>query len=1035
VNAILIRPGAQSVDWLLATIAELKGGDPLAPVTVVVPSNHVGLAVRRDLARRGYANVRFGVMGHLVEPLGAPPLAAAGRTPLTTPSEEAAVREAVYRSGDAFGDVREHPALIRTLRDLFRELRAAVLDRQHLDDLRPWGRMADVAVSVFAEWRSVVESSNLYDDEDLVVSATVALARPEAVRLMSEIGAVVLYLPAGVRPSEARFLVELSKRCPIRVALSWFGDVLADAPSRRIAEQLGVETASATTALEPSVRLVAVSDAAEEVRSAVRNLLSRVEQGAELGRVAMVYANADPYGPMLRDTLDSANVAWAGIDGRPLSESWSGRGLLGLLRLRERDFARVDVLAWLGSLPESDPGGVSIGDWDRLSRTAAVVKGAKQWKERLGLQALEARNEADGMEKDGRSEGAIRFRRYEARAMDRMADFIKQAEAQTLRPADQSWSGYAAWAEAIRRHFIPSGAEWPEREREADDMIAQQLVQLGAATAVEAGTTIERFVEACAAALENRRQTEGRLGSGVAVGPISSLFGLSFDFVHILGAAEQALPHPDPPDPVFPPDGGPDPLGRVERRRSEQRRVFLAAVAAGKEVRLSFPAWDADLRPSYPSPWSIELAKSSDGAVKATDLRFGAGATNVEAIPSPEAALRVVPALINVAEWRVACARREGANLPHAGLAKREDLPLGRHLEVRRARQSDNFTEFDGNVETEVRSLQALSEGLAFKAQSPSTIEGWATCPFRYLLERLVEVDPTERPEQDVAWSIGAAAKGSLLHGILSRFFTERRDAHGTGRYGADDFRRIEEIAHEEFSKVERSGTTGHQLAWENEKHAMLADLRTLLRKDEELFADGLRPALFEQAFGMGNAGWDALVLDLGAGRSAKLRGRIDRIDLGPDPSEPEAARLIDYKTGSAFNYKESEFAKDPVVAGTKVQPSVYAAAVRSQFADIRISSGYWFASAKGGFNFLHVADDEARLREVLGVMDRGLRSGAFPQVPGDERADPERTGWINCFYCPFDRICPTGRDRMRERKRDRPGPLIHLQLRKSDGS
>ena len=78
--ATCVRPGPQALAWLNAKIADLKGGDPLAPVTVVVSSNHVGLATRRSLARTGYANVRFGVMGRLVEPLGAPSLSAAGQS-------------------------------------------------------------------------------------------------------------------------------------------------------------------------------------------------------------------------------------------------------------------------------------------------------------------------------------------------------------------------------------------------------------------------------------------------------------------------------------------------------------------------------------------------------------------------------------------------------------------------------------------------------------------------------------------------------------------------------------------------------------------------------------------------------------------------------------------------------------------------------------------------------------------------------------------------------------------------------------------
>ena len=134
-NATWVRPGPHARRWLDDQIAELKAGDPLAPVTVVVASNHIGLATRRSLARTGYANVRFGVLGRLVEPLGAPALAAAGWSPLTAPAEEAAVVQAVRRKGQGFGAVGAHPSLVRTLRDLFRELRAAELDDARLGAL------------------------------------------------------------------------------------------------------------------------------------------------------------------------------------------------------------------------------------------------------------------------------------------------------------------------------------------------------------------------------------------------------------------------------------------------------------------------------------------------------------------------------------------------------------------------------------------------------------------------------------------------------------------------------------------------------------------------------------------------------------------------------------------------------------------------------------------------------------------------------------------------------------------------------------
>jgi ATP-dependent helicase/nuclease subunit B len=1043
VNLVRVRPGKQSLDWLGARIADLKGDDPLAPVTVVVSSNHVGLAARRNLARGGYANVRFGVMGRLVEPLGAPALAAAGRSPLTLPSREAAIREAIRRKGQDFKEVGEHPALVRVLGELFGELREAETDEARLQQLAGRGLMAELALGVYREYLAIVSAAGLYDDQDLLASATAALSGTDISRQVREIGAVVVYLPAAQKPAETRFLKALSMHCSVDLALSALAEPLADTPSASIAEAFGASWSelAAAGAGASAVSLIAAPDATEEVRSVVRLVLSKLEEGLELRRIAIVYRDREPYGPLIRDTLDAAEVPWAGIDGRPLAESWAGRSMIGLLRLRERRFARVAVLAWLGALPVADPGGVSIGDWDRLSREAGVVSGAKQWVARLRLQAEGINAQADEMERTGASEGAIRYRRREAGALKRMANFIEGAERNTQAPIDAGWSALADWAEKARRTYAPVRDDWPEREREADEMIGELLIQMASAGAVEDKVNFERFVEVCEAALESRHQAEGRLGSGVAVGPVGALYGMEFELVFVLGATERALPRAAAPDPVFPPDGGPDPLGRTERRRAEERRDFLAAIAAAKSAWLTFPAFDPDLRPSYPSPWVIAFAETESGRpVSAADLREGKGAKNVLAIPSPDAGLEKAPSLLNVAEWRVVVARRERGvgGLKASGLALRADLPLRRQLEVRAARLSSLFTEFDGNVASEVAGLEVLSAGLDRRGHSPSSIEGWATCPFSYLLSRVLRIEETERPEQEIEWAIGALTRGALVHDVLSRFFGELH-AHGrpgpAEAYTAADQKLIEDIAKEEFARLEAAGATGNALAWENEKQALLVDLQTFLRRDEKVREDGLVPSLFEQGFGMGRDPWDELSIDLPDGRRARLRGRIDRIDLGPDPSAPQVARLIDYKTGGSTRYSENAFRKDPVVAGTKVQPSIYGAAIRARYPGIRVESAYWFASSKGAFKLMSVPDDPERLRSALAVVDRGIRAGAFPQVPGSESGRPGAAGWDNCSYCPYDRVCPNGRDQMQERKQDQPGPRIHLELGGDDGS
>src|SRR5581483_10832553 len=164
-----------------------------------------------------------------------------------------------------------------------------------------------------------------------------------------------------------------------------------------------------------------------------------------------------------------------------------------------------------------------------LSRQAAVVGGAAQWVARLRMRAAGQRTEAEGMEHAGKSEGAVQFVRREASALDRMASFIERLDQETRPPAGQTWPDLVRWAEHARRTFIPTAEDWPEREREADEMIGELLTQMGSAAAVGGEVTIERFVESVRAAVEGRREAEGSLGSGVVVGSIGSLRGLDFD--------------------------------------------------------------------------------------------------------------------------------------------------------------------------------------------------------------------------------------------------------------------------------------------------------------------------------------------------------------------------------------------------------------------------------------------------------------------------------------------------------------------------
>ena len=102
VNIRWVRYGRPAAEAVRSAISQAKGDEPLAPVSVVVPSNYVGVATRRLLASGalgpvshrgiGVAAVSFVTVYRLAELLGSTRLAAGGRRPVSTPVIAAALR-------------------------------------------------------------------------------------------------------------------------------------------------------------------------------------------------------------------------------------------------------------------------------------------------------------------------------------------------------------------------------------------------------------------------------------------------------------------------------------------------------------------------------------------------------------------------------------------------------------------------------------------------------------------------------------------------------------------------------------------------------------------------------------------------------------------------------------------------------------------------------------------------------------------------------------------------------------------------------
>src|SRR5487761_339114 len=1018
---VLVRAGPAATAWVAQRIQKLQAGDPLRPVAGGVPSHHAGLHLRRRLAAEGYATVRFMVLAQLAEALGARRLAAEGSAPLTAVTRDALIRGALRVSGGPLAQNAEQAGLVDRIAALAADLRRRAEQAADTGRILATGTATSrAAVRAIAEYERRRLENRLYEQVDLLEGAAAAVEGGAGEAVLRDVGAVVVHLPARLDAPEAALLRSLARHSAVVVALPAV-DGMDDAMA---AARLGVEPPTAAVAgsvPQATARVVIASDPIEEVRAAVRDVLAALERDVPvpLHRTAIVYRDEETYGAVLRDTLRVAGIVPAVLGGRPLLESVAASGLLGLIRLRDQDFARPTVLAWLSGLPHESGVLRTQARWDLLSRIAGVVRGAGQWRNRLtelGAARAQVLRQLDADRDDPTVEARCASIERDIEDARRIVKQVAAIDLVSHPPAQATWQAYVEWALRLRDEFLTPDAAWSAEDREASQMVEEVVRGLAAAQEVEPTVSVAVFLRALEGGLRARRRPEGRLGSGVVIGAHRLLLAMDFDRVHVLGVVEASFPAAMPVDPLL----ADDPLRRREEHEARERRDWLVALAAadGGEVLVSVPLVDSEGRAVYPSPWLLELLADGGSPPPATAVRAGtfspprlrragggdrgtAGATPLH--------------LAERREWEAAAAHRAGLDLTMTPLARRDDLPLGRALSVVRARRSARLTEFDGNLAADI-DLSLIARGLSGEAQSASGVQTWATCPFRFLLGRVLVVAPTEDVEDERWWQIDAAERGSLIHRILEQFFAEVAQSGQPPpgvAYADEDVRRMEAIAAEEFALLARRGAAGHPLVWENERAAILADLRTLLRHDAEQRGAGQwRPAHLEQPFGIDSAegSWPPVTVALPDRRSMTLRGFIDRVDRGDG-----GLLVIDYKTGRDVRVEVS--AANRLSGGRALQLPLYARAARDrERAEGRpaptTNALYWFCTTRGGFAQRPVAVDdgvEAALDDILSRIDSGVRSGCFPQVPGE--FDDFRGSCKNCQYCDYDSLCPAGRD------------------------
>jgi ATP-dependent helicase/nuclease subunit B len=1008
--------GAPALDALGRLIRNAQAGRPLAPVTVIVPTNVAGVTARRALARSGgIAAVQFLTVYRLADRLAGHHLVAQGRRPLTTPVLNATIRSVLADEPGAFRPVSEHEATVEGLRLSYRELRE--LPPRFLDVLSRSGS------AMAAEVVRVVNTVNgrlwqrWHDETDLLLAATNAAEQHG----LGEFGTIIAYLPEPLSSAAQDLLATCARLGELIVLTGTHDDTRADAAGRRLvaalADRCGVDSETMTwppaVGLASVVEVASTSDADDEVRVAVRDIVRAARDGVAFERIAVLWTSDDPYRRAMSGALSAAGIPWNGPNPTQLTERLAGRVITGLLELDRFGLRRRDLFAWLATTPVRDEQGrtVPVAAWERISREAGVA-GKGDWDAKLERFGSKRAADAVRARQAGRESQALRAERDTAEAGD-LARFVGWIQHELATGAThRSWDRWGGWAHRMLQRLIGgtiARGRLPDAEQLALDSVDQAIDRLRGLDEIVPGTTRTGFAAALGAELEAATSRIGRIGDGVLLGPLGGAIGLTAELTIVLGAVDGRLPASPGSDPLI----GDHDRALVPLLRSSadsvdaQRRQLIAALRSAPRVVIGAPR--GDLRRSAvqtPSRWIDELVPGECRR----DVHHSSFAAGIGAVDFPA----------NDMEHRtrtlLAHARAGGAVDTHP-LAT-DDRSLARAVAMIRARASAEFTEYDGN-------LAGMGPGGLFDGEvvlSATQLERWASCPHRYFIERVLGVATIEDRDDDLRMS--PLDRGSLIHDVFDRFLQQVLSGvlpmpSAEQPWSPMHRQAAMEVLDLAMSEAEQAGLTGRSLLWGFDRGRLRSEVQRWLDRDNtERATRQIVPVGSEQRFGYDDSPWPPAAVELPSGRILRFRGSIDRLDQRADGTW----FITDHKTGSGSQYSSIK-ETNPIDRGRRLQLGVYAAAVAAAAgtSPVGVTTEYSFTNALKGPTRRGYAVSEEIWEVFIGALETivdAIDSGVFaprPIAPSNIRP------WIECPVCDPDGLGTADAYRLAERKADDP--------------
>ena len=712
----------------------------------------------------------------------------------------------------------------------------------------------------------------------------------------------------------------------------------------------------------------------EEVLEVARRIAQLRAEPAQfdLADVAVICCRPGDYIAYLGEIFPEFGIPFRWLPGRSLAESKAVGTVLQYLRVLEHDFPREELFDFLASpwirVPRLSTDETKL--IERLSTRAGIVGGFHNWTTDFRswiAQYTEGLRNWDGSE-ESQEKQADRIDKVSSLFLTSLQTLNLVSEQPESRRSCLEWAGL------LRKGLQPFFRNLPEPHdhvlqwsRSENLSLTRLLEELRkcASLSITRPLTFPDFTDLLARELSHTDIHVETEEPAVVVGDQWDFRQCRFRVLFWMGFAEGKIPdHPAPSvflDHAVSGDWG---LPNWKRNMAENYHLFhILRHAATEWVYYSCPRRVAEA-PVLPSPF----------------LRY------LEPQSGPEFPLS-----------------KAEQNLP-GGHEREENIESG--IRVQAMRDSSHLSAFDG-VFSSAQVISLLRQKFFPEAVtvSPSQLENYVQCGFRYFLQRLLRVEPPQEVEEE--WT--PLERGSFIHRVLFRFMGEgftppSREEAGPGsrqKWTQKQRRRMAEIVREELSSFPFQDLFWkHQISrlvggLENSNWGLLARFIELEEERSGKFAVHALESRF------GPVPLDPLPIF--------LQGTIDRIDRDAD-----RYFLLDYKTG-VQDYRKRVF------EGWGFQLPLYIGAAREMLGSEIQSAGFYYLRfpLEVKVQDLAVRDQATFDRLVAYYRDKAVRlatqlyQGHFPvTLLGESSA--------GCRACGYRDICRVDPVRMEEVKSSR---------------